>query len=267
MHKLLTLTLFSFLLIPLTVPAQQPWRLTDKEADALFDRLGNRTDKFHDALSKGLKKTSLDKGRGDDSALQYAEDLKVSARRLRDRFDGKRSVAADVEEVLRRSLYLDDFMQQHPVVTGADREWAEVRQQLDLLGRAWNVRWHESGPDNRPSRLNDAEVLPLAEGIKRNAEQLRYDTDKALKNNRTIDKQVRKNVSDTLRDLARSADRLKNRIRDSQDAARQVDELLRLGATVDRFFGQYRLGGRVQGDWGIIRNYLNQVARTYNVRW
>jgi hypothetical protein len=270
MQQLSRLTLLISVLLTiltLSVPAEQPFRLTDKEVRPLLERLEDRVGNFREAITKGLRKTRIEYGSGEDSVPQYVEDLKVSSRRLKDRFDGKRSVAADVEEVLRRAVYIDRFMQRHPVVTGADREWTEVRQQLETLGRAWNVRWDEYGPENRPFRLNDPEVISLVESIKRNSEQLRSDADKALKNNRSVDSQTRKNISNSLSDLTRSADRLRNRVRENDEAARLVDELLRQGATIDRFFDQQRLGGRVQSDWSIIRAYLNQLARSYGVRW
>ncbi|MFN7945686.1 MAG: hypothetical protein U0Z53_10055 [Blastocatellia bacterium] len=258
-----------FLMLTLTTMAlaQQPFRLADREVKPLLERLEDRTDHFRDALSKGLKKSRINYGSGEESLPQYVEDLRVSARRLKDRFDGKRSVAADVEEVLRRAVYIDRFMHRHPVVTGADREWTEVRQQLETLGRAWNVRWDEDGPENRPSRLNDQEVVSLVETIKRNSAQLRDDADKSLKGSRGVDNQTRKNISDTLGDLAKSADRLRSRVSDAKEAPRQVDELLRLGATIDRFIDERRISGRVQSDWSVIRAYLTQLARTYNVRW
>jgi hypothetical protein len=270
MHQLLKFTCLTICCLTLTAlisAAQEPFRLADREVKPLLERLEDRVGNFREAINKGLKKSRINYGSGEESLPQYVEDLKISARRLKDRFDGKRSVAADVEEVLRRSIYIDRFMQRHPVVTGADREWTEVRQQLETLGRAWHVRWDEDGPENRPSRLNDQEVITLVESIRRNTAQLREDADKALKNNRSVDSQIRKNISNSLSDLSRSADKLRNRVSDSREAPRQVDELLRLGATIDSFIDQRRLSGRVQSDWSVLRAYLTQLARTYNVRW
>lgn len=258
--------ILSLLVLALTASAQQAYRLVDKEVKPLLERLDERTKKFHDVMTKGLKNSRIEYGQGEESILQSVEDLKVSTRRLKDGFDGNRSVSADVEEVLRRALYIDNFMRRHPAVTGADREWTELRQDLETLAKSWDVKWEVLGPENRPHRLNDQEVASLVESIKRNAEQTRKDAGDALKNNKNVDSQVRKNVDESFKDLINAANQLKGKVGDSKQAPPLVEQVLRQGQTINRFIDQYETSEKAKSDWSTVRGSLQELARAYQAR-
>lgn len=260
-----SVALLSLSFLSLTASAQGPYRLADKEIKPLLERIDDNAHKFSDTMSKGLKNNRIQYEQGEESILQYVEDLKVSTKRLREGFDGKRSVNADVEEVLRRAMYIDKFMRRHPAVTGADREWTDLKQQLDILAKSWDVRWEDFGPENRPHRLNDQEVASLVESIKRNTEQVRKDAEDALKKNKGVDSQTRKNVDESFKGLIDASNQLKGKVNNNKEAAPLVEQVLRQGTTIDRFMNQYDTSDKAKNDWSRVHSDLEQLAKAYQV--
>lgn len=244
--------------------AQQPYRLSDNEMKKLLERSEKESEQFRDALKKGLKNTRIDIGRGDDNIHQFVEDFEVSTKRLKDRFNGQRSVAADVEEVLRRAGYVDRFMQRHPLLTRADGQWTTLRRDLDALAVAYNVSWQWDGPSERPTRISDNQAKSLLDSIKSNANRYRESMKSALKNNREVDRQARDNINKTLDDFAKAADRLRDHFGD-KSFNRDLEGVLRWAATIDSFMQRHRLPEQVQWNWTSLNNNLKQVARAYNV--
>ncbi|MGH9838834.1 MAG: hypothetical protein ACREEM_08630 [Blastocatellia bacterium] len=261
----LTATVLVLMGFNLTTTAQEPSRLPDKKVKPMLSRLSDSVNKYRDSLNNGLKKSSINKGSGEENILQYAEDLKVSANRLKDGYDGNRSVSADVEEVFRRAWPLDKFMRENPVVTNADNEWAAVKQNLEALAQAYNVTWRDLTTDAKPSRMTDAEVASALDRIRFDSENCRKNLEKALKNDRTIDRQTRENILKTMKDFANEANRLKGRVGDDDAGAPRVKELLRWGATIDRFMAQYSPDDQVKRDWAGIRRNLTELAKAYKV--
>jgi hypothetical protein len=244
--------------------AQAPTRLPDKKIKPLLESLEDSTNKFRNALNDGLKKSSIQTGAGEENIMQYVEDLKNSAKRLKDEYNGDRSVSADVEETLRRASYVNNFMAGHPAVTGADDEWAKARQNLETLAQAFNVRWRGDAPDARPFRLKDDELKKRLDLIKNNSNKFRGELDKALKSDKSIDNKSRENVINTVKSFADHTQRVKDRVGEDDSGAQQMTELLRLGETIDRFMHQYSLNSAVQSQWSGIRGALAETARAYN---
>jgi len=65
---------------------------------------------------------------------------------LSDHFDRRQVVTDDVEEVLRRAVTIDAFMQRHQLAMPAENDWRTVRRDLDAVARVYNVAWNWSDP-------------------------------------------------------------------------------------------------------------------------
>ena len=244
--------------------AQQPYRLSDSEMKKLLERIEKGSNQFREALKKGLKNSRIDIGRGEENIYQFVEDFEVSTKRLKDRFNGKRSVAADVEEVLRRAAYVDRFMQRHPLVTRADQQWASLRRDLDALAQAYNVSWHWDGPASRPTRLSDNQIKALLESIRSNADRYRESMKRVIKDTRAIDRPARDNINKTLADFAKATDHLRDHFGKSS-FNRDLQEVLRWASTIDSFMQRHRLPERVQWEWTSLQNNLREIALAYNI--
>jgi len=249
--------------------ASAPERLTDKEMKPLLKDLEESVKKFQDAAKDKLKKITLDTGAGDASVQQYVQDLRDATKRLKDDY-GDRSTAAIAESVFLRAGYIQRFMQANPLVTGADRQWAAVKVNLDRLGKAYGVTWGEEGATSRPSRLDDNQLKNQLEQLKKAGEQYRDALDKALAQDPAVDKNMRKNVRDALEHMTDSAGKLKGKLTELEDRDeeyRLVGEIMRTGEAVGAFMKGRTVPGSVKIGWTRLRTQLGVIANAFNVPW
>jgi len=118
-----------------------PYRMSDKEMKQLLERLEDNADKLRKSVDKALDKSRLDTTRREDDINKFLKDFEDATDRLKDRFEDHKSVAADVEEVLRRAAFIDRFMQRQRLSAEVQGDWAAVKADLDELARAYNVSW------------------------------------------------------------------------------------------------------------------------------
>src|SRR5262249_53493358 len=66
-------------------------------------------------------------------------------------FNIRRAVSADVDEVLTRGWYIDNFMRTNRLGAEAERDWAAVRADLQTLARYYNTTWRWDDRAYNPS--------------------------------------------------------------------------------------------------------------------
>jgi hypothetical protein len=71
-------------------------------------------------------------------------DFKQATDRLRDRVSEGRADSTDVTGVLRPGSSIDQFMTAHPLNASAQRDWQNLRRDLDELAHAYGVTWYWS---------------------------------------------------------------------------------------------------------------------------
>ena len=81
----------------------------------------------------------IDGSREDDNINQFVIDFAETTNHLSDHFDRRQVVTNDIEDVLRRGVSIDSFMQRHQLAVQAENDWLTVRRDLDELARAYNV--------------------------------------------------------------------------------------------------------------------------------
>jgi hypothetical protein len=120
----------------------RPYRVSDKEVERLLRNSEKASATFRRSLDRALDRSRLDGTTREDEINQFVKDFNDATKRLRDRFNGRTSVAADVEAVLSRAGRIDDFMRRHPLDPRAQNDWRKVTNYLDQLSRAYNVAWN-----------------------------------------------------------------------------------------------------------------------------
>src|SRR5205085_10686989 len=70
------------------------------------------------------------------------------------RFDARRSVSSDVENVLRQATYIDDFVRRNSVPYRVANDWTALKSDLNQLASAYNVAWNWDVRDRKSTRLN-----------------------------------------------------------------------------------------------------------------
>jgi hypothetical protein len=62
-------------------------------------------------------------------------------KRLRDQFDKRSSSTSDVQAVLDCAAPIDEIMTRNRLSSKAQKDWTGIRNNLDLLALAYNVKW------------------------------------------------------------------------------------------------------------------------------
>jgi hypothetical protein len=120
------------------------YRVDDRQVEQLLKQIGEKADRFDKSLDRAFERSPIDDRRGKDEIRQSARDFRQSTDRLRDRVSGRQSNTLDVEDVLRRGVSIDGFMQRYQLSSQAEQHWLSLRGDLDRLARAYNVAWNWS---------------------------------------------------------------------------------------------------------------------------
>lgn len=128
------------------VSRNTPSRVDDKQVQQLLKGIGEKAGRFDKSLGGLFDSGRIDDPRARDEIRRSVADFRQAADRLRDRVNGRQSNTLDVEEVLRRGVSIDGFMQRYQLSTQAERNWLSLRRDLDTLARAYNVAWNWSNP-------------------------------------------------------------------------------------------------------------------------
>jgi YMGG-like Gly-zipper len=121
-------------------------RVNDQQVGQLLTRTKKNADQFRHSLDRALDRSRIDGSREDDNINQFVKDFAETTKHLSDRFDDRQVVTNDIEDVLRRGVSIDSFMQRHQLAVQAENDWLTLRRDLDELARAYNVAWNWSNP-------------------------------------------------------------------------------------------------------------------------
>jgi DNA repair exonuclease SbcCD ATPase subunit len=122
-------------------PVGLPYRLTDKEVEQILHRIEQQSGKFRSSLDSALDNSRLDDTNREDNINAFVKEFDQEVKRLHDRFDDRKSVAADVQAVLDRAARIDNFMRRRGLAEKAQNEWSTLRVNLDQLAEAYGVAW------------------------------------------------------------------------------------------------------------------------------
>ena len=121
-------------------------RLNDRQVGQLLTRTTRDADRFRESLERALDRSRIDGSRDEDDINQLVEDFAETTDHLNDHFDRRQVVTYDIEDVLRRGVSIDSFMQRHQLADPAENAWLAVRRNLDELASAYNVAWNWNDP-------------------------------------------------------------------------------------------------------------------------
>ena len=118
----------------------QPYRLKDKDVERIIRRIELRSDEFRSNLDSALDK----RGYNDslvDHMNTFIELFCKQTKRLHDQFNNGSSSTADVRTLLDCAAPIDDFMTRNRLSSEAQNDWTGLRNKLDELALAYNVKW------------------------------------------------------------------------------------------------------------------------------
>ncbi|WP_239490156.1 hypothetical protein [Luteitalea sp. TBR-22] len=115
--------------------------------------------------------------------------------------------------------------------------------------------------------MSDAQVEHLLERIEKGADRFRSSLDKALDKSRVDDSKLEDQLNDYIERFEDATDRLEKRFDDDKAVSSDVEEVLTRAAEINGLMTRFEFTERAQGDWRLLRNDLDELARAYGVAW
>lgn len=127
------------------------YRVSDRQVSDLLLTLERDSDVFRRTMTDALDRSSWNATRTEDEIQSYVNDFENATDNLKRNFEDRRSVGADVTEVLNRAANIDRFLQQYRFNATVTNNWTRVRNNLNTLASYYNVswNWNQRHPDNR----------------------------------------------------------------------------------------------------------------------
>jgi DNA repair exonuclease SbcCD ATPase subunit len=259
----------------------QPYRLSDKEVEQILHRIENQANTFRRSLDAALDRSRLNGTNREDEINAFIKNFDEQTKRLHDRFDDHKSVAADVETVLNRAADIDQFMRRQPLNERAQNDWSAVRASLDELAAAYNVAWRWEGiavlsptttvitgtPVGLPYRLSDKEVERLLHRIEQQSGKFRDSLDSALDRSRLNSTDREDDINAFIKEFDQQVRRLHDRFDERKSVAADVQAVLDRAARIDRFMRRRGLTEGALNEWSALRANLDHLAEAYSVAW
>lgn len=260
---------FALMGLPATVmaSAQHPYRLSEQQMKNLLQRLESDADRFRTSVDQALDRSRIDGSKAEDNINQLMKDFHAAADRLKDRFDDNQTVSTNVEEVLRRSVAIDNFLWRHPVAPLVQQEWQRVRGDLHEIAQAYHIEWGWLGPIGVPHRVSENQMKATVADIEMKSDRFRKSLAGALDQTHFNGTNAEDNINQFVKDFEEAADRLKGRFDDDNTATMTALEVLRRAARIDAFMRQHLLMPAAQTDWRNLRDSLDRLAAAYHTSW
>jgi len=253
------------------------YRMTDRQVDNLIRRVENSTDRFRASVDFALDRSRYNGTASEDEINRHIQNFEQATDALRDRFNRRASVSADVENVLRQATFIDQFVMVNRLGGRVQSDWNLVRTDLDALARAYNVawRWDQTGAmiggpvygSQRPYRITDQQLDALIRRIENRTDNFRTALDRSLDRSRYDGTRAEDDINRFVRDFEQATDQLRSRFGSRNSAAGDVENVLRQASLIDSFVRRNRLNQRAENQWVLLRNDLNELASTYSVAW
>ena len=253
--------------VSMTAAAQQPYRVSDQQAQELANRINTRTDTFRASFDRAIDRSRIRGSRAADGINQSVTDFQQATYRLRDRVNDPRSAAAAVEDVLKPAAIIDTFMKGNQLDATAQRDWQAVGRDLDELARTYGITWNRTGWQNSPSGGSDQQVEQLISQTTKDVDQFRRSLDLALARGRINTSRDEDDISRFVTELTEATNHLNDHVDRRQIVTNNVDDVMQRGVSIDSFMQRHPLTPRAQSDWLIVRRDLDSLARSYNVAW
>ena len=253
----------------------QPYRLSDKEVGRIIKQIENQTKTFRNSLDSALDRSRLNSTKREDDINAFVKQFEEQTKRLHDRFDDHKSVAADVEAVLDRAAAIDGFMDRQRLSGRAEEDWFTLRTSLDELAQAYNVSWRWAGPvslsggggSTLPYRLSDKEVEQILHRIEQQSKRFKSSLNSALDKSRLNGTRREDDVNEFVKQFDDEVKRLRDRFSEHKSVTADVQSVLDRAARIDDFMSRRQLSRKAEEEWFRLKANLDELSRAYSVDW
>ena len=119
-----------------------PYRVSDTQVAGTLQQLERNADYFSRGFSAWLDRSALNDTREEEEVKDYIRQFEEATDQLKERFENRSSVQADVENVLNRGARIDDFLRRNRLPNRVTSDWTRVRADLSTLAGFYNVSWN-----------------------------------------------------------------------------------------------------------------------------
>ncbi|MGI8883784.1 MAG: hypothetical protein ACR2IA_06025, partial [Pyrinomonadaceae bacterium] len=251
----------------------RPYRVTDNQVQTLLNRIETRSDNFRREIDRSLDNSRRDGSRSEDNINEYIANFETATDRLKSDFASRNSTADEVQEVLNRALFINEFMRNNRVSVQAQNQWNFIRTDLNTLANYYRVNWTWNGRTNipvvtnRPYIVSDASVQTLLARIEQRTDVFRRSVDQALNRNNRSGTQSGENVSQYVAEFENATASLRRNFEERDSVSADVEEVLRRASVIDSFIRTNRLTPAVERQWSLLRSDLNTLSSNYRVSW
>ncbi len=135
----------------LTAQAQQrAARTNDRQVGPILQRIETGIPAFHNSLKVALDQNRQPGARSEENINEFVSEFVEATARFRERFDNRQADAADAQELIDRASLIDNFMRRRQLAVRANRDWGDLRLDLDQLARYYKVSWRQDEWVNSP---------------------------------------------------------------------------------------------------------------------
>ena len=259
------------------VVSNRPYRVNDTQVQTLLAGIETKTDNFKRAVDRSLDRSRLNNTNSEDSINRFITDFENSTDTLKQRFDSRQSVAADVENVLMKANAINGFLRDYPMNRNVQNQWDNLRTDLNTLSNYYSVSWNwdrtnypttPSVPVGRlPYTVNDRQVQSLLTSLETRTDAYRRDMsailDRGVLNNTRSETSFLAYVTE----FENATDRLKQNFDARRSTTNDVNEVLSRAYYIDSFMRDYRFDARSEQQWNLIKTDLNTLSNYYSVSW
>ena len=280
------LSLFTvFLTMPLNTTAQtRTYTATNRQVQTLLTRIQTRTDLFRQSVDSVTNRRNSNVGNANE-INNYIADFESAVNALEQRFNSRNSTSADVEDVLSRATEIDQFMRRNRLKATVQRDWTNIRTDLNTLARYYGVRWNWNAPTtnnnggytgnnntvniatSRPYRVSESNVQSLLTRIESRTDSFRREINSALDRSILNNTRSEESLLAYIGDFENATDRLKQNFDARRSTTADVEEVLNRAAFIDNFMRDYRFTGGAETQWRLVRTDLETLANYYTVSW
>ncbi len=269
----LTLTL-AFLGFGFNTEAPAQRRVNDAQTERIIASIERRSDVFRRSFAAALNRSRLDGSYTEQAANQYIRDFEEATNNLRSRFDSRRAVAADVDDLLNRAAQIDRFLRTNLRQRRVQGDWTLLRSDLGRLANAYNVALNLDGRFNnipaissqRAYRVSDAQVETLLARIETRSDAFRTSLNRALDRSRFDQTDRENNINEFVTDFENATDELRRRFDGRTSVGDDVAGVVVRAARIDDFMRRnLRRETVAQRNWRSLRADLNRLANFYTL--
>ena len=193
-------------------------------------------------------------------------DFTTATDQLDRRLTARRATTADAQLVLDRATTVDGIFQSNRVGSGANRDWQLVRNDLDLLARAYNLNWQPGyGNPGQGSNVSNQQVRQLVQRIDAGTTNFSRSLRQDLSRTNRVGRYSSQEIQDRLNQFESGVADMRNRGGGRQVTPSDVSTLMDQASSLNEVVGERQFSYQTRNSWTTLRGDLDQFASAFGV--